>query len=785
MRQVALKPTTVFLVGLSMIALVSAANAQSEPVVTSNTLDAVDDSTEIVVTATRRAQSLQDVPMSIDVATGQQLQRLNIFDAKDVQQLSPGLQLQNTDGRSNRATLRGITFDPDQGTDPAVDLYFNEVPSDAQNTLTTLYDIEQIEILRGPQGALRGRTSPAGAITIRTKRPNMTKIEGYIQATGTEDNAYNVQGAWSAPLIEDKLAVRLAASVDGNRVNQVRNVNRDGEYSRSRTESVRASLAFNPTSDINLNLVYQYLQSDNRTNFHVFGPGNTPFDSTSACCATIRSGPAAEVDDYISVHDGLRRFQNRNHQVTFNGDWNMGPVTLSVVGGYQDALLTSRRDLDEANAIPGYSTTEGRNELAPTLIPYISKMAEVRLSSNNDGFWNWGISAYYHTNKTPTSQISVTENFNDREDAIPDVRRPPALTEVAVNSKTKAIAANSRFQFTDKLRLEVAARYTEIERVQTVVSGGFQALNRTKKSNPITGAANLTYEFNRDLTAYIAYGRAFRMGSNDVGVALRSVSFGALDPSLIGTNDEKSDSVEVGFKTALLDRRLSFNAAAFYQKFDGYISRIRDIPARFGLPAADPIRILDAMNANGDATIKGIEGTLAGKPIDAWDFSISASYVKARFDNANLPCRTNLPGTTTPTVIGTGNVSFCQTSRRLSDVPDFTLSANTEYRFSAGSLEPFVRALFTYRPSVYSEASDFKYPSQQMLNLYVGVRGEEGRWELSAFAKNVFDQNRVTFASPVQNAFQPSTNAGPFFSGYRLINATNPREFGLTGTFRF
>jgi iron complex outermembrane receptor protein len=224
----------------SSFALISAAQAQQ----TSPTGEDANVLTEIVVTAQRRAESLQDVPMSVDVATGEQIERLNIFDAKDVQQLSPGLQLQNNDGRSNTATLRGISFNPDQGTSPAVDLYLNEAPVDAQTAFTAIYDIEQIEVLRGPQGALRGRTSPAGAITFRTRRANLDEFEGYVQGTYSDAAAWNVQGGVSIPIVPGKFAMRVAALTDGNRGNQVYNIPQ-GEYSRSRTESARLTSPIN------------------------------------------------------------------------------------------------------------------------------------------------------------------------------------------------------------------------------------------------------------------------------------------------------------------------------------------------------------------------------------------------------------------------------------------------------------------------------------------------------------------------------------------------------------
>jgi iron complex outermembrane receptor protein len=213
------------------------------------------ESNEIIVTATREARSLQSVPMSVNVATGEQLQKLSIFDAKDVQQLAPGLELTNTTGRNNTTTLRGVTFDPDQGTSPAVQVYYNEIPTDAQTVYTAIYDIQQIEVLRGPQGLLRGLSAPAGSITIATRRPNFNEIEGYAQATATSRAGYNVQGGVSLPF-SDKIALRVSALVDGNRINNVRNVNRD-DRSYGRTQSARATLGVKPSDDLTADLTYQ------------------------------------------------------------------------------------------------------------------------------------------------------------------------------------------------------------------------------------------------------------------------------------------------------------------------------------------------------------------------------------------------------------------------------------------------------------------------------------------------------------------------------------------------
>lgn len=749
---------------------------------------------DIVVTANRRAQALQDVPMSINVATGEQLQKLQIFDAKDVQQLAPGLELTNTVGRNNTAVLRGINFDPDQGTSPAVDLYFNEIPIDAQTAFTAIYDIDQIEVLRGPQGALRGRTSPAGAITIRTRRPSLTEAQGYVQATGTEDSAYNVQSALSLPLVTDKLAIRAAMLVDGNRLNQVRNLTR-GDRSRSRTESARLSLAWQPVEDLNVNLMYQYLTADNRQYPQVRGPGNP----------AIGNPPIAGKDRY-AVSEGLSRFQNSSHLVTLDASYDLGAVTLAVVAGHQYSVINSSVESDPGNAIKNFAPAQ------VTRTPYKVDTAEVRLLSNNDGFFNWTIGGYY-SKQTGDVQVDQPLNFIG---ATPGRPAPDFIVpligdlRVPVYTRTLAVAGSVRLAFTEKLTLEAAARYSVLKAKQfaslTIPGVGTlpPLVDYRKTNHPLTGSATLTYEFSPDLTVYAAYGRSFRAGTAGVGVP-QNVS-----NDLAVADSERSDSYEVGFKTQMFDRRLSLDVSAFYQKFDGFISRFGDIyqdqgtnidvtgdGVPDGVYFGAPDGVTDGTagyNYNGDATVKGVEVTINGRPTENWDFSVSSSYVKARYDNALLPCNVlDASGTAivvpNPAFGGVNNVSYCARNGRLSDTPDFSLTANSELRFSMGSVQPFIRGLFTYRPAVYSQNVDFRYSDRELLNLFVGLRGEGNRWDLTAFARNVLGQNKVTNTT-INNSSITGTNllggAGVLFdSGYRSVNYTNPREFGLSASYRF
>jgi iron complex outermembrane receptor protein len=784
---------------------------------------------DIIVTATRREERLQDVPMSVNVATGEQLEKFKIFDVKDVSQLAPGLQLTNTTGRNNTTTLRGITFDPDQGTGPAVQTYYNEIPTDAQTIFTAIYDIQQIEVLRGPQGLLRGLSAPAGSITIATRKPSFDGPEGYLQATGTDRHAYNVQGGASLAF-NDTLAIRVAGVVDGNRINQVRNVNTD-QYSRSRTESGRITLGWRPSTDFTAYLTYQYLHADNRVFQQVVGSGNTPLGQYETLFGTpiiflppafggrpfttdttVRSGPPLSVSDRGSVQEGTFRNQNETHLVNLQFDYDLGPATLSFVGAHQYSKLKISRDLDSANAIPGYIQTSN------VTTPYKVDTAELRLSSNNDEGLGWGVSAFRskQTGTTfvdqdsslflyavaPTAQVNPpcalvggvgcgpTDNFAPY--TLPNQLPLRALVTVPVNSQVWSFAGNLRYK-TGPLTIQGGLRYSILKKVQTTqqqLVGFFNTPNleiipaalQRIKNTPITGGATINYEVTPDLNVYAAYGHSFRQGSSKVaGPAVVSAD-------LIQTQPEKTDSVEVGLKGSLFDRKVNYSVAAYYQKLDGFLSRFNSIYWSSPSNPGQPNGAFD-FNYNGDATIKGIEASINARPTPDWDLNVSAAYTKARWDNARLPCNdyagTGTPNTTGPqAVTGPGNVSYCNSSDKLANTPDFSLNANTEVRFPMDTVTPFVSALVTYTPSYNWWQSQYRFKHRELVNLFIGVRSNDEKWELSAFAKNVLNQKRITNIS-LGEAQTSAAVGGTFQSGYSTVNVTNPREIGATLTFNW
>jgi iron complex outermembrane receptor protein len=780
---------------------------------------------DIVVTATRQQLRLQDVPMSVNVATGEELQKFKIFDVKDISQLAPGLELTNTTGRNNTTTLRGVTFDPDQGTGPAVRVYLDETPVDAQTAYTAIYDIQQIEVLRGPQGLLRGLSSPAGSITIATRKPGFDRVEGDIQATGTDRGGYNVQGGVTLPF-SDQLSIRVAGLVDGNRLNNVRDFNRNGQRSQSRTESARVTIGWRPTDSFKAYLTYQYLTADNRQFQQVIGNGGNPlgvygtlFGFPSAYIlgsfptdTTVRSGPALTVQDRGAVQEGVFRNQNNTHFINLQADYDLGPATLSFVGAHQFTKLTIDRDLDAANAIPGYVQN------STVVTPYKVDTAELRLTSNNAEGLGWGVGAFYtkQSGITLVNQDNSLFQYNVAGNAlvnpscdligtssfcptgtfapftIPNALPLSVFVRVPVNSTTYSFNANLSYR-AGPLKIEAGVRYSILKGVQTTqqqLSGAFNTplleiipANLQRSDNrPVTGGATISYEVTPNLNVYGSYGHSFRSGSTKVAGP------GGVSADLIRTNPEKTDSYEIGFKGSAFDRRVNFSVAAFYQKLDGFLSRFTSI--YYFSQTDQPQTGGFDFNYNGNAKIKGIEGSLDLRPTPNWDLGVSAAYTHARWDNARLPCNdyagTGIPNTTggVPKVTGTGNVSYCVINDRLANTPDFSLNANTEIRFPMATVTPFVRALMTYTPSYNWWQSQYRFQDRELINLYVGARSNDGKWELDLFAKNLLNQQRITNIS----LGQVQTNAavkGTFSPGYSPVNVMNPREFGATLSFHW
>lgn len=797
---------------------------------------------EIVVTATRETTTVQKTPMAVEVVTGAQVQKLNIFDTKELQSLSPGLELANSTGRSNTATLRGIAFDPDGGTSPAVEVFYNEISVNANTVFTAIYDLDQIEVLRGPQGLFRGRTSPAGALLFSTRRANLSRAEGYAQVAGTTENGVNIQSGVSVPLIEDKLAIRVSGLYDRNHVSGVTTV--DGRESRNRTYSGRVSVAIRPVENWTTNIMYQHLDAKLTPYIAAFGPGNT--------VGGVRTGPALTISDRKSVVEGPKQFDNKTDLVTLNSTYDFGSFSLVGNFGYQYTRLKQLHDLDVGNAIPNYVSTED------LFTSFKNKNAELRLQSNGDRRLSWAVSADYHDNYVYSPLHEDLTTFTPAGvidgPCIPDLgnacyRR--ASIDLSIKSKGWGASGTIGYGLTDSLKLTAGIRYSsekvvrDQELVLNPITGGgfplgaftdpdaltypngdwqvflplcsnfgpgspfFQAVD-FYRFNPVgtkpfinidpagtcglglepthivsrpklwSGGANLAWQINPDVNAYASYGRTRRSGPPAVA---QSADVGA---QYLLAKDETSDGFEVGVKAYLLDRKMNLNVAVFYQKFKNFLSYDDRL---FAIEPSGHVTVVQ-VPTNGNAEVKGIEMQLGYRPTSNIDLGLNASWADSKytspvycsvFDANGNPVLPPAPANTTS---GIPQTATC-VGRPLSDSPKFTATLNGEARIPIdANVTPFIRGNANFRPAFDSTISNYHYPVDLKIDMSMGIRSNDSNWELTAFVKNLLNQDRVRKVSP--NTYRVQATDGSFInSGYRTATINAPREFGLSARYSF
>jgi len=757
---------------------------------------------EIIVTATRRSESQQNIPVSVAAVPGKEIQNFNIFRFEDVAVLAPGLTLTSANGNGAAANLRGVGFDSNSSASPAVDTYFNELPLDANYAFNSIYDVQQIEVLKGPQGTLRGRPSPGGAITLTTRRPDLDGFGGYISTSGASHDVLNTEGAFNAPLIEDKLAVRVAALYNSNSGADIRNA-ATGDDNHQWTRSYRAALAFQPTTDLNFVLTHQYLKKALSSYTQVEGPG------------AGYNGPAIRGTDYLSVQETPIDLDQVAKITSLSGSWDLGAHRATYIGGYEDLAFTTLADGDAQNAVLNYSPIQ------TVVSTYKSVTHELRFESTGAGnFIDYTAGLWYQHGYTGTrlnqfSEVAGAFGSPASPSHIGPVNPKYVLTvrgDFPTDGLNRAIYSNTVFHFSSGTDLSLGVRYLQDDMVRTQALNTSSALVAGNVGLPagscafVPGAASETYpgfcdfpipasnfalpksttnkewvysaslaqHFTDHAMAYLSYGHSFRPAGVTVAITT------PVSPDLIFGRNETSDSFELGTKTEWLDGRLRFNAALFYQKFDGFIGRFYTVPYQ----APSSVQVAD-FTYNGDATVKGGEFSLDTVIADHWTASLAFSRSEGKYDAARVPCHdTNGDGVAdalpTPQSLGpVGTVPFCISNDAISRQPEWSSTLQSEYSMPVGTVEGYARGLFTYAPSNENIRPGFVAPGYGLLNLYLGVRDGSSAWDVGIWAKNLLDKQVVRDREP------SALFAGTFASGYNNTSYNNRREIGATVRYAF
>lgn len=786
--------TAASLSGVALWALASAASAQTGA--TESTEATNSEVADIVVTATRRSESVQEVPVTITAISGQQIENLQIKQFGDIQVLSPGLSFENRGNQGTVTSMRGVSSTVTTSAPAAVVLYFNEVPVNDLVAFQSIYDIGQIEVLRGPQGTLRGVAAPVGSITIGTRRPDLNEIGATVIGTVTDQVAYNGQAAVNMPIIQDRLAFRVAGLFDHNKNGDMHNPV-TGAESRSDTISMRASMLFAPIDALSIFASYQYLHNEADSLERVEGAGlgyNGP---------VIASGAKG-----IAVQERASPREFTSHVASLNARLELGEeAVLNYIGGYTRFKSLTRLvegDTDIGNAVLNFS--------APQLfsVDTHSWSHELRVDSARTGrFFDYSFGVFYQkgapdhvTNVGANGGVSNLASLNPPTGPATLLGNDILLPETRIE---KSAFASATFHLPTNTDITLGARRLSFKRNQ-----GF-FLTQTTNGVPNTPAplleqsssrefkewvfdARLVQHLDQDKIVYFSYGRGFRgPGAN------RGVPIPQLD-SLQTLPAEKSDSYEIGFKGEFFNRRVRFNFDIYQQDFKGFNSVAGDVPycpfyaapggsfpcagfPNFGIPAQ---ALSGQIVFGGNARVRGFEAELSAQVTNHWSISGNVSYADAKFKNALVPYRPDLNGDGVPDTnaqfgaLATQSVYFRESNGAISDVPKWNFTAQSEYSqpVGNGTAEAYVRGLFTYKGKRADVSGANSYAAEPIMNLYVGVRELVEGLDLTLFARNLFDTQKRTFlGAPI--------NFGSLQTGYSSVTYSPPREVGITARFSF
>ena len=749
---------------VSAVATAIAASCYSSVVHAQAALD------EIIVTAQKKDDTLQTVPMTVNAVTAETISKYNLLDFKDIQSVTPGLTIKSQDTRTSTIAMRGVNVLTDTGYGPGVAIYWNEVNYDIDAAFTAMYDIGQIEILRGPQGTMRGITAPAGAVTVVTKQPSFNEIEGTVEQSFGERDLTNTQFGVSLPIIENVLALRIAGLYDHNQNDDIKNVV-TGKTNSNLTRSGRLTIGFRPADNLDATLTHQYTEA-NRS-----GSGAVRGDGAFGSIDTF---------DRKSVDDGQSNNFTRNVDTALRVEWNLDGYDLTSITGYRDQTTRSIVNTDPGNLLePGFVDIVGNPlpaAVADTQPNTHAFTQEVRFATADADFYNWTYGIYASRITAHTTNDSVSYLF------IPGLLAPTTAVAIANKNEDYAVFTNQSFQWTDELETQIGLRY-QSKRATTRLVGStvtpfgtedfdFPEGGGTAKAvdEGITGTASISYQLTDDVRIYSTYGRSFRSG----GFTVAPTTPG----DLTEYEPETSDSIEFGFKSRLLDGRVQANGAVYYQKYHDFLARTSEGVRTLGGPTGqNPIAEgNDFLNYNANAVVKGAELQIDALLTDDWQAGLGISYTDAKFKDGQAYCNVRAGGVIQNPSLADG-VNYCEANGRLSGEPNWGVTASSEYTLHFDAVDAFARGLYTFSSGRSDDSvtgSVLDTSSYGVWNLYLGVRDQQRVWEVTAWAKNLFDHEQV-----IRSGMPFELGGGVLTTGYSAVQLLPERQFGVTGKYNF
>jgi outer membrane receptor protein involved in Fe transport len=696
---------------------------------------------EIIVTARKQAERLQDVPITITALTGTDIANSGIEGLRDYAAGLPGVFVIDRGPGQQQLAMRGIV-DPTNPAQPenreTVSLYLDETPVGANgyNPDIKLFDIARIEALRGPQGTLYGAGAMSGTIRVITNPVDLTKISGAgggeVSSTAHGGANYAANGMLNVPVVSDRFGLRGVAyyrKFDGYIDNVRTGATNTNEES---TKGGRLAARLDPADGTSFvaSAVIQNLdyadsgQADNRLGLNSYSHD--------------RGTPEA-------YHDKFRVYN-----LTARHSFGNSEILSST--SYQDRSYTSSQDISAALRL-------FFGKYLPTPLANTSRIKdftqELRYSVENVGGFKGTVGGFYQWTRRGFDQTAPSPGFTAAT-GIPTTLFGSLdnLFESTETIKTRqyALFGELGYDITDRLTATAGLRWfkvttSEVNASKGLINGGPTAFTGRLPEDGVNPRFELSYRVTGDALLYASAARGFRLGGVNGYVP---VSFCAADLARIGLTKAPegfgSDHLwnyELGAKTRWLDDRLIVNAAAYYIDW-GNIQSTRSLTCGF------PFR-----ENSGKATVKGVELEIAVKPVPQLQLSLRTSYTDATLaqDSVNLGGRSG---------------------DRVPYVPKYNLSTTARYTVPlSDALDGFLQGDYMFVDksyNAYNAATALKQPARRQFDLRVGVI--RGPWEVAVFAENLTDSVQVLRYANFQGTFV-SDIGRPRTVGIRLRRAAD------------
>ena len=741
-----MKIITVFCCALVTAAITSPVLAQDSR----NELRVLD---EIIVTTTKREESAQDVPFSVTALTGRMLEDAHVFDITDLGFLAPNVQLQAVSTFPGFATLsmRGVGAGANsvRTIDPAVNIFVDGMVLASQiGAQLDIFDVEVVEVLRGPQGVFFGRNSTGGAVSLRTAKPT-TDFNAHAKVTAGSDGLYGaeliLQGAIS-DTVRAKLAVKYV-HFDGYFTDKNGGTFVPAEFNPLGTEPgtprqhqakqdsifIKPTITFEPSDAFDLTLFMQYYDDDG-------GAGSTQayIDPDLATPVMVsRFGYTPPTDQFEVNHDLVGVGHVKFKQAIAQANWSLGNGTLTSITGY--------RDLDMNNSIDVDGT--------PFLL--------IHFPDNKESANQFTQELRYVTDLSDRLDLLVGGYYMDSEMKVIERREFTGLTagrdhflfnyiqsDWKQDQDSSAAFANLRFDVSDEVTLSAGLRYTKehkhlnISRLAPCTGPGFTGCSTARDDakdswNDTSPRVAVEYRPRDALMYYGSWTRGFRSG-NFNSRAPSAVALGPADP-------EQADQYEVGMKGDFADGTLRANLAAFYTVYDE-IQRITN-----GDINGVPVQLLrNAAKAN----IPGFEAELIYLPTDALSLQASFGWIDPEFTRF-----TGLGDLNGDGVVDDADSALAE-KLKFERIPKYEWLLAGDYRWKVAALggDIVFRAQYAYRDGFPTDVTNRPERFIDSFGIFdASLRLERDQLRVSLWGRNLGEEN---YADIISSAFNQQQFGG-------------------------